>query len=287
MPSCQFSLECVESFALFQLSMNFLRYYPLAGLVFLVFWIWKKGSFQKFRIQQSFPKSEKIWSEIKQSAVTLFMFSGIAISVYILSGFGILNRKIYFNLSEHGGWAYGFFSLFLITVWHETWFYWFHRLMHHRKVYSLVHSLHHKSVNPSPFAAYNFHWIEAFLEAFYVVPFICLVPFHFGFFLAHTVYAMVMNIWWHTGYELFPRGWAKHPILKWINTSTHHNMHHQRFHGNYSLYFNFWDRVMKTNFEDYETTFETVAKGRGEERNADRNSRGDLVDSLAFALEER
>ncbi|TXC36862.1 sterol desaturase, partial [Salmonella enterica subsp. enterica serovar Typhimurium] len=100
MPSCEFSWECAKSFGLFQLTMNFLRYYPVAGLAFFIFWVWKKGTFQRFRIQKQFPKSERIISEIKQSAVTLFMFSGIAFSVYVLAGFGYLNRKIYFNLSE-------------------------------------------------------------------------------------------------------------------------------------------------------------------------------------------
>ncbi|PNV73321.1 sterol desaturase family protein [Leptospira inadai] len=280
MPSCEFSWECAKSFGLFQLTMNFLRYYPIAGLAFFVFWVWKRGMFQRFRIQKQFPKKERIISEIKQSAVTLFMFSGIAFSVYVLSGFGYLNRKIYFNLSEHGGWLYAIFSFILITVWHETWFYWFHRLMHHRKVYSIVHSVHHQSVNPSPLAAYNFHWLEAFLEAFYVVPFICFVPIHFGFFLAHTIYAMVMNIWWHLGYEFFPRGWTSHPILKWINTSTHHNLHHQKFHGNYSLYFNIWDRIMGTNFPYYESYFEQVAKDRDDKKESPEFVKEELADQI-------
>jgi sterol desaturase/sphingolipid hydroxylase (fatty acid hydroxylase superfamily) len=29
-------------------------------------------------------------------------------------------------------------------------------------------------------------------------------------------------------------------------------MHHQQFHGNYALYFTFWDKWMGTEFEDYE-----------------------------------
>ena len=35
--------------------------------------------------------------------------------------------------------------------------------------------------------------------------------------------------------------WKKNPFLKWLNTSTFHNHHHQFFKGNYGLYFIFWD----------------------------------------------
>jgi sterol desaturase/sphingolipid hydroxylase (fatty acid hydroxylase superfamily) len=40
------------------------------------------------------------------------------------------------------------------------------------------------------------------------------------------------------------------PKLK--TTSTHHNMHHQLFNGNYALYFTWWDKWMGTEFKDYE-----------------------------------
>jgi Delta7-sterol 5-desaturase len=35
-------------------------------------------------------------------------------------------------------------------------------------------------------------------------------------------------------------------------------MHHEKFRGNYGLYFNFWDRLMRTNHEDYESRFREV-----------------------------
>ncbi|TGL63646.1 sterol desaturase family protein [Leptospira sarikeiensis] len=255
---CELSWEyCVSGFALYQLKMNFLRYYPIAGLAFIIIWIWKKKYFQKFRIQNDFPKKERVIFELKQSAVTLIMFSAIAVTVYVLGKLKILHLKTYKDFWEYGL-GYAFLSFILITIWHETWFYWAHRIMHHRKFYPYIHSIHHRSTNPSPMAAYNFHWIEAFLEGVYVVPALCIIPMHFSVFLIHTFYAMIMNIWWHLGYEFFPKGWTIHPILKWINTSTHHNLHHQKFHGNYSLYFNFWDRIMGTNFKDYTEKFEEI-----------------------------
>ena len=135
---CELSWEyCVSGFALHQLKMNFLRYYPIAGLAFLVFWVWKKDFFQKFRIQKDFPNKERIIFELKQSAITLIMFSAIAVSVYILGKLKILHLKTYKDFAEYGL-PYAIFSFILLTIWHETWFYWAHRIMHHRKIYPYV-----------------------------------------------------------------------------------------------------------------------------------------------------
>ena len=47
-------------------------------------------------------------------------------------------------------------------------------------------------------------------------------------------------------------------IGKWINTSVSHNQHHQKFNGNYGLYFLFWDRWMGTLRNDYDADFNAI-----------------------------
>ncbi|MCB1141015.1 MAG: sterol desaturase family protein [Leptospiraceae bacterium] len=257
---CELNLDCLLSVGSFQLFMNTIRYYPLAGLAFLLIYFWRKDYFQKFRIQSKDPVRSKIVFEIRQSAVTLFVFSLIGFSVFVLSRVGILKRNLYGDPDMYGGIPYLIFSFVLVTIWHETWFYWAHRIMHHRKIYSWVHLTHHKSVNPSPLAAYNFSFTEAIFEALYLPIFVQIVPMYFPLLIFHTFYAMILNIYFHSGIELYPKGFTDHPVFKWINTSTHHNLHHQKFNGNYSLYFNFWDRIMGTNFPYYEESFEEVVR---------------------------
>lgn len=270
---CDFNLNCAMQAGAYQLFMNFIRYYPIAGVAFLIFYIWKKDSFFRFKIQEKYPHADKIWREIRQSAVTLFVFATIGTTVFVLNKIGVMHTKIYRDPSLYGGLPYMILSFILITVWHETYFYWAHRLMHHKKLYKYTHIVHHQSVNPTPIAAYNFQWTEAILEAIYPIPFLMIVPMYFPVFVIHTFYAMILNIYVHLGYEFFPKGWASHPITKWINTATHHNLHHQKFNGNYGLYFNFWDRVMGTNFKNYEETFDEIA----EKRNRGKESKPELV----------
>lgn len=257
--TCDLSLDCLAYIGGFQLFMNSIRYYPIAGLIFLVFWVWRKREFLHFRIQQKWPDAARIWSEIRYSFATLAIFTSLAVLSISLSKLGI--GQIYKDVDQHG-WLWIFGSFAILTVWHETWFYWMHRAVHSKFLFKHVHKVHHQSSNPSPFTAYAFHPLEAVLEGLYLNIFTLLVPTHYMVLLIHIAYAMIMNIWLHSGYELYPKSWLKNPITKWLNTSTHHNMHHSRGNYNYSLYFNVWDRLCGTNHAEYETTFNEVTTRR-------------------------
>jgi sterol desaturase/sphingolipid hydroxylase (fatty acid hydroxylase superfamily) len=130
--------------------------------------------------------------------------------------------------------------------------------MHHPAIYRWFHKVHHLSTNPSPWAAMAFHPLEAVVEAGIIVLVAFLFPVHplaIGIFL---LFMMVYNVYGHLGYELYPKGFSRSFIGRWINTSVNHNQHHQYFKGNYGLYFLFWDRWMGTIRPDYEDRFESV-----------------------------
>ena len=73
---------------------------------------------------------------------------------------------------------------------------------------------------------------------------------------------ITFNIIGHTGFEIYPKWLMDSWLGKILNTPTNHAMHHEKLRGNYGLYFNIWDRLMKTNHADYEKRFREVT-GRG------------------------
>lgn len=233
----------------------FLRYAFFAGLAYYIFYIWKKRAWFNLKIQPKFPKINQLRQEIIHSLMTAAIFALMAFCVYFLrkAGYG----KLYFDWKTYSL-AYYIFTLVFVVVLHDTYFYWMHRLMHHPKLFKIFHLIHHKSNNPTPWTALSFHPLEAIVE-FGIIPILALVmPLHYTALIFFTVWSMVFNILGHTGYEFSPSGFTKHPIFKWLNTPTHHNLHHQKSHYNYSLYFNFWDRVMGTNDPDYDSSFERI-----------------------------
>jgi len=235
--------------------MNLIRYYPIAGAAFLVLWVWKKRDLIGFRIQKTWPTSDRLFGEIRSSFGTLIVFSLMGLISIALGMTG--HNRVYLATDKYGTW-YLFASFILLTIWHETWFYWAHRAMHTRLLFKAVHLVHHKSLNPSPFAGYAFSLSEAVFEGIYLLIFTMVIPINKYVVIFHTFYAMIMNIWWHSGYEFFPSGFTTGKITRWINSSTHHNMHHSKTNCNYSLYFNFWDRICGTNHPEYSEYFESI-----------------------------
>ena len=52
---------------------------------------------------------------------------------------------------------------FCVPIWHEFHFYCVHRLIHVPILYKYIHSVHHNSVNPSPWSSLSMHPVEQFL----------------------------------------------------------------------------------------------------------------------------
>jgi Sterol desaturase len=129
---------------------------------------------------------------------------------------------------------------------HDTYFYWTHRLLHTKWLFKKIHTVHHRSVNPTPWAAYAFHPVEALVESLVIFPFITLFPVHYLVFGLFTFQVLVMNVIGHLGFEFIPRRLRFSAMGKFLTSSTHHNLHHQKTRKNFGYYFTFWDRLMRT-----------------------------------------
>ncbi len=236
-------------------------YFIFAGLAYYFFYRLFRRVIKNRIIQKKFEGKDKILEEIKYSMSTVFIFTFNFAVVYHLQERGYTRH--YKEVSEYGVF-YLFISAFLMILLHDTYFYWAHRLMHHPLLYRHVHLIHHKSTNPSPFAAYAFHPLEAFAEIaiLYLIAFI--IPYHEYAIMMWWGYMLFFNVMGHLGVELFPADFLEKGILKWQNSATHHNMHHKFFNFNYGLYFNVWDGLMKTVHPKYYESFKEITS-RGEQ----------------------
>ncbi|MEO6613731.1 MAG: sterol desaturase family protein [Chitinophagaceae bacterium] len=235
------------------------RYLILASIAFLLCYVLLRKIIRSKKIQQRFPGFKDYAREIIYSILTVFIMAFIP-AIVLGSPEMTRHTKFYTDIRQHGT-PYFIIAFPIMAIMHDTYFYWMHRLMHHPAVFRLVHLVHHKSTNPSPFAAYAFHPLEAIVEAGIFIVFIFTIPVHFLHLLFFFLFMIIYNVYGHLGWELYPKGFSKHWLGKWINTSVNHNQHHQYFKGNYGLYFLFWDRLMGTIRKDYDEQFEEV-KGR-------------------------
>ncbi len=237
----------------------FFRYAIFAGIPFVIFYHWRKQKNKAAKIQKREVKSKQIWMEIGYSTMTAFIFAALGVGIYWMTQHGW--TKIYTDVNEYGT-AYFITSIFILMFVHDAYFYWMHRAVHHPKIFPYVHKVHHLSSNPTPWTSFSFNASEAVLELGIVPIVLMLIPMHFGAVLIFFFISLAFNVMGHLGYEIMPKNWVRHPILKWFNTPTHHNMHHARGNGNFGLYFNFWDTWMGTNHKNYIKTFDAIVARR-------------------------
>ena len=201
------------------------------------------------------PDSSDISREVLWSCSTLLIFAFIGTLTYHATMAGW--TRMYFELPLYG-WTWFWTSVALAILLHDTWFYWTHRAMHHPRLFKIFHRVHHQSTNPTPWAAFAFSPLEAVIQGLIVPLVIFLIPIHPIAFLLFSLWQMVLNVTGHTGYEYNRPELLRSRLWKWVNTPTHHALHHEYVRGNYGLYFNFWDRWMGTNQARNVERFEEV-----------------------------
>lgn len=231
------------------------RYLIPASLAFLIFWVIGKNNWKHLFIQKVFPKQKQLYKEFAYSMSTVVIFSIVGFGIYTAEKAGI--TLIYYEISQYGI-SYMIISFILTLVFHDFYFYWTHRFMHHKKIFKYVHRVHHESTNPSPWAAYSFHPWEALIQAMVLPVMIFIFPLHPLVVFLFLAYMIVRNVIGHLGFEIFPKGFTRNKWLNWTTAVTHHNIHHERFNSNYGLYFSWWDRWMRTEDEKYHQNFDEV-----------------------------
>ncbi|MBA2500263.1 MAG: sterol desaturase family protein [Chitinophagaceae bacterium] len=228
------------------------RYFLIAGLFYLVFYIWFAKQWQSRKINERDYKPGQFRSEVKWSMLTAFIFalSGAVTLVLWQKGF----TKVYTDIGEYSLWWIPV-SLVIAMVLHETYYYWLHRWMHHPTIFRIVHRVHHESNITSPWTAFSFHPLEGIFQAVFLPLLLLIFPMHLYvliFQLTIMTFSSVIN---HLDIEIYPKKFHKHFLGKWLIGATHHSLHHRQFKYNYGLYFTFWDKWGKTESPAYENLF--------------------------------
>lgn len=234
---------------------DFMRYFIAASTAYLIFWVFFIKRLQHRIIQKKRPKPSQMWMEFRYSMSTAFIFAIVGTSILMLKSTGY--TQIYTNIADYG-WSWMIISFVIMLLFHDTYFYWAHRFMHHPKVFKHVHLVHHRSTNPSPWAAYSFHPLEAVIETGVFLIIVFIIPSHPLVLFSFLVYMISRNVIGHLGMEIFPSWFLKSKFSNWITVTTHHDLHHKNFNTNYGLYFSWWDKIMGTEDQAYEATFNEV-----------------------------
>jgi len=207
---------------------------------------WLNGLHPERRIQ-SRPGKNMIAMEIRTSVAAL-----AAIALYVAGGLFIQAKGWALTPLPVTWWSVPLMFVASLVI-YDAWFYWGHRLMHSKLLYSF-HAHHHRSIVPSPWSNNSDSQVGAFVEQSYflVAPFLLPVPA--VVLIAHKVYDQVTGIAGHAGHEYFASPTSRRP---WpMLCTTFHDQHHGHFTCNYANTFSWWDRMMGTLHPAYDSVVE-------------------------------
>jgi sterol desaturase/sphingolipid hydroxylase (fatty acid hydroxylase superfamily) len=239
------------------------RYVIAAGLVSIIVWAFWRAGLGARKIQTRTATAKDYRRELIASLRTSFIFACTGLGMYIAAKAGWLT--IYPDLTERGP-AYFAFSLVAMVLAHDAYFYWTHRAMHHPRLFRAFHRTHHKSHTPTPWTAYAFDVPEALVMVAFVPLWAVFVPMHDLAIYAFMTWQIARNVVGHAGVELSPVSGRPSRLFGWLNTTTHHDLHHQNARYNYGLYFTWWDRWMGTEYPDYQACVAAIAERARAER---------------------
>ena len=230
--------------------------------VVLVFWGVLHGLLRKrlaHRLISEWPRPGDIRREIAYSASSLLLYAAGAAAILAMLAAGRV--EIYSDPLEHGL-AWLLLSLPAMLLWQDFFFYCTHRWMHTRWMFRHVHGVHHRSRQPSPWAAYAMHPVEAIVNGLIPLTTLLVAPVQEHVLMLFVLHQVLRNVHGHAAVESLPRGFARHWLGRRFVTTTHHHLHHETAQGNYGLWFTWWDRWCGTERADYLERFDAATAPR-------------------------
>lgn len=161
------------------------------------------------------------------------------------------------------------YQLVIFFVLEDAWHYWFHRLFHYGPFYKYIHKIHHEYSAPFGLAAEYASPIEVVMLGIGTVgsPILYCA-------ITKDLHLITMYIWIclrlfqaidsHSGYD-FP--WSLHHFLPFWAGAAHHDVHHEKFIGNYSSSFTWWDWMLDTE------AGEAASQKRRDKKRAEKDAR--------------
>jgi len=219
-----------------------IRYVLIACMFFLVFYVWKKKGFLSLKLQRGLPSWLQVKREIFYTVITFFIYGGSVCLFVYWTKHGM--TKQYHSFEAYGIYYFAF-SIVLMIVLHDSYFYWTHRLMHHKLLFKRVHKTHHSFHITTPSTAFAFHPFESIISMGIIPLIVFLIPYHQWALIIFVSIMILNNIIIHLGYRL-----PEYLTNGLQNTAVQHDLHHKGIKRNYGLYFNFWDKLMGTYQKD-------------------------------------
>ena len=152
------------------------------------------------------------------------------------------------------------FQVLLCVLCDDFFFYCSHRALHSKRLYGMIHKIHHEYKHTIALSSEHAHWLE----------------YLFGNLLSSSAFPLLMNkrmhfityILWitaitmeaadgHSGYDF---SWSPHRLVPFNIGAEYHYFHHLTFTGNFASEFYHWDFIFNTVNKHYVKYYNALVK---------------------------
>ncbi|XP_062518021.1 methylsterol monooxygenase 1-like [Corticium candelabrum] len=196
---------------------------------------------RKYKIQKDKPETaEGQWKCFKLLMLNHF---GVQLPLILSSYMFTQLIGIPFDYESIPPWYNILLRMYACLLVEDTWHYFFHRLLHHKRLYKHVHKIHHNFQAPFGMVAEYAHPIETMVLGFGFFIGIMLFANHIFLLWTWMAVRLIETIDVHSGYNI-----KLNPlhILPFYGGNEYHDFHHMNFVGNYGSTFTFWDKLFGT-----------------------------------------
>lgn len=156
---------------------------------------------------------------------------------------GTMTFKHFSISSPLPSWYTVIYVCIISLILEDFYFYWMHRLLHHKFLYKYIHKIHHEYTAPFGFCAEYAHPVETLVLGIGSVIGPLLYADHYFTIIIWLILRVFQTVEAHSGYD-FP--WSPRYYIPLWGGAKFHDMHHKVSNCNYASTFTIWDRVFGT-----------------------------------------
>ncbi len=192
-------------------------------------WLESRGVVHKILKREATKRQKKIEQIHSLKSIFIFGFSALPVVYLMRTNTIVLLPDTFVNV---------ILGILLLTLWNEIHFFVIHRIMHIPFFMKHVHRVHHRSIIPTVYSVYSFHWFEALLLSTVPITVLPFLPFSPIAVFLYPLTSILLNYSGHCNYR-FGKGKGAH----WKLFGTRHNAHHSVFKKNYGFASHFLDKL--------------------------------------------
>ncbi len=135
---------------------------------------------------------------------------------------------------------------FLLLISMDFLMYFFHRKVHSKPLFSMVHKRHHNHDATNAISLFVLNPLEALGFGGLILMMLCIINFPPE---SVAIYLFVNLLWGtigHLNMELLPKKYLDKFFIKSLGMAEFHNLHHQHINSNFGFYTLIWDQLFGT-----------------------------------------